>query len=451
MFRGDWLKPIQKPFGLLIIAAFVVGVAGCGGGLPKLPSVGSINPFKKKEEKLPGERIAVISTQETLSVDAAAAKIPIILPPPAANANWAQPGGVANNAPGHLALSGALRSVWNKSAGKGSSSKGHLTASPIVYNGRIYTLDTRGQVRAFSASGGSQVWRTSLTPETEKDYEGFGGGLAIDNGRLYVTTGFGRVVALNPANGSKLWEKKIGVPIRSSPTAKDDRVFFVTTEGRFFGLDGSNGEEILSFRGIPESASLLTNVSPAISGDNVVVPFSSGEVTAYKISTNTSIWTESLSRRRVGAALAGISNPARPVIVGGVVYAVSYSGRMVATSLGTGERMWTQNIASTQMPAIAGKSVFVVDSEGRLVALTKDSGKIRWMAELPKSSSWSGPILAGGKLWAVSSKGLIVGVDAATGQISTKRDLDTRVLIPPIVAGGRMYIYTDKAKLIALN
>ncbi|MGI9386689.1 MAG: PQQ-binding-like beta-propeller repeat protein, partial [Methyloligellaceae bacterium] len=394
---------------------------------------------------------AVINTQETLSVDTAAAKVPVTFPPPTTNANWAQPGGVASNAPGHLALTGTLRSVWSKSAGKGSSSKGHLTASPIVYNGRIYTLDTRGQVRAFSASGGGQVWRTSTTPESEKDYEGFGGGLAIDNGRLYVTTGYGLVLALNPANGSKIWQKKIGIPIRSSPTAQDNRIFFVTTEGRFFGLDGGSGEEILSIRGIPESASLLTSVSPAVSGDNVVVPFASGDVTAYKISSNTSLWTESLTRRRVGASLSGLNDPARPVIVDGVVYAVGHGGRMIATAIGSGERIWTQNISSTQMPAVAGKSVFVVDSKGRLVALTRATGKISWMTELPKARSWSGPILAGGKLWAVSSEGLIVGTDAATGKVLTQRELKTRVLIPPIVASGRMYIYTDKAKLIALN
>ncbi len=451
MTNVGWLKLMEPPFRLFIVSVIVAGIAGCGGGAPKLPSIGSINPFKKKEQKLPGERVAIITSQEKLSVDPTAAKTPITLPPPAANANWPQPGGVASNAPGHLALAGTLRSIWNKSAGKGSSSKGYLTASPIVYNGRVFTLDARGQVTAFSASGGGQVWRASTTPENEKDYEGFGGGLAIDNGRLYVTTGYGWVVALNPANGSKLWQKKIGVPIRGSPTASDDKVFFVTTEGRFFGLDGATGEEILSIRGIPETASLLTNVSPAVSGDNVVVPFASGEVTAYKISTNTTLWTESLIRRRIGTPLSTITDPARPVIADGTVYAVGHGGRMVATVLATGERIWTQNISSTQMPAVAGKSVFVVDDAGRLVAITRDGGKIRWMAELPKSPSWSGPVLAGGKLWTVSSEGLIVGVDAATGQISTKLDLKTAVLIPPIVAGGRMYIYTDKAKLIALS
>ena len=59
--------------------------------------------------------------------------------------------------------------------------------------------------------------------------------------------------------------------------------------------------------------------------------------------------------------------------------------------------------------------------------------------------------MAGGKLWLASNKGLLVGVDAASGKVVTKRDLDTPVYISPVVAGGRMFVLTDKADLIAMN
>jgi outer membrane protein assembly factor BamB len=46
---------------------------------------------------------------------------------------------------------------------------------------------------------------------------------------------------------------------------------------------------------------------------------------------------------------------------------------------------------------------------------------------------------------------LLVGTDARTGQSSSKIDLDTDVFVTPVVAGGRMYILSDDADLIALN
>jgi outer membrane protein assembly factor BamB len=103
------------------------------------------------------------------------------------------------------------------------------------------------------------------------------------------------------------------------------------------------------------------------------------------------------------------------------------------------------------MPWVAGDTVYVVDLKGKLVALARDDGKVRWITDLPASKRWSGPVLAGGKLWLVSGEGLLVGADARTGQMTSQVDLDTRVFVTPVVAGGRMYILADNAMLISLN
>src|SRR5262249_44858883 len=154
--------------------------------------------------------------------------------------------------------------------GSGSSSRGKLTASPIIFDGKVFTLDAHGQVSAFAMSSGSAVWRVSTTPADEKDEKGFGGGLAGDNGRLYVATGFGGILALDPKTGKKLWEKNVSVPIRSSPTAVGDRVFAITLDGQCYALNGEDGKEIWTFRGEPQRASILSNASPAVENDVVV-------------------------------------------------------------------------------------------------------------------------------------------------------------------------------------
>ncbi len=410
-----------------------------------------LNPFKKEEVKLPGERISVLKSQDGFQVDAEQTKKPVVLPQARRNTDWDQPGGVASNAPGHLEFGGGLGAVWRADIGEGSSDDGRLTASPIVYQGKIYTLDTEGVVSAFSASSGSRIWRVSLAPEKEKGNEGFGGGIAANSGRLFVTTGFGVVVALNAGNGAVEWTRKIGVPLRSSPTAIDGKLFFVSAESKLYCLSTVDGVELWTFRGLPETATLLSNVSPAVSGDIVVVPYPSGEVIAYNISAGRPAWVETLSRTRGGSSLAGLSDPARPAIDRGVVFAVGHSGRMFATAQKTGERLWTKRIHGTQMPWPAGDLVFVVDINGVLMALTRKEGKVRWLTELPQSKRWSGPVLAGGRLWLASADGNMISVDAKTGNIVSKRDLGQPIYIAPIVAAGRMFVLTDKARLLALN
>jgi outer membrane protein assembly factor BamB len=434
--------------GLAALAAVLL--SACAGDGPTLPKISELNPFKEKQTPLPGRRIAIVQTTESIANNLAEADHPITIPAPRANDSWSQPGGDANNAPGNLALSGSVHQVWTGDAGEGSSKGARIMASPIVADGKVYTLDAAGKVTGFALSGG-KVFQVSTAPENEDSGGGHGGGLAAENGRLYVANGFGVVAALDPQSGKALWQKNLGAPVRAAPTASGDKLFVITVQGRFYCLSGTDGAELWAVRGLPQSASLLTSTSPAVDGDIVVVPYPSGDVMAYKVADGTPAWSESLSRTRTTSEMASMSDAARPAIEGGTVFAVGHAGRMVATQSKTGERLWSINVPGTQTPAVAGDTVYVVDTHGQVMALARTDGKTRWTAQLPDSKTWSGPVLAGGALWLASNKGQLISVDAATGKVGDGLNLGDPVYIPPIVAQGRMFVLTDTAKLIALN
>ncbi len=379
-------------------------LTGCASGLPSIK-----NPFSKEEEKLPGQRIAVLTSPGVGDVDRSLAAKPMALPPPRNNPSWTQPGGIASNNLGHLALGESVHQIWTADAGTGSSSKGRLSALPLVADGKVFTLDAGGDVSAFAATSGQRLWTASVTPENEKSNEGFGGGIALDGGQLYATTGYGTVVAINPGNGAIIWTKRTGEPIRSSPTAAGGKIYFVSTDSVLHCLSATDGAEVWTARGLPQPATLLSNVSPAVGKGLVIVPFAAGDIVAYQMDGQRA-WNESLSRESDTSGAGVLADPARPVVDQGVVFAVSHGGKMIASTEATGERLWTRTLASTQMPWIAGDTV-----------------------------------------WSVSADGLLVAADARTGTLSSQVDLGTEVYVSPIVADGRMYILSDNARLIALN
>lgn len=429
----------------------VGGLSGCAENGPEMPKLGDLNPFKEKQTPLPGRRIDLAPADTKSLGEMADASIPIQLPPVRSNESWSQPGGEANNAPGHLALSAAVHQVWSSDAGTGSTNKGRVTASPVIADGRVYTLDADGQVSAFALTGGSAVWKTVLAPETGTKGTGYGGGLAVDGGRLYGASGYGIVAAIDMATGKKIWEKNVGSPIRASPTASGDKVFVVSSQGRFFCLSGADGSELWAARGLPQSASLMNNSSPAVAGDTVVVPYSSGELVALKVADGTTVWTESLTRSRGASQMEALTDTARPAIDNGVVFAIGHAGRMIATNVKTGERLWSLNIPGTQTPWVAGETVYVVDTNGQLMALSRRDGKTQWITKLPNAKVWTGPTLAGGSLWLTSNKGQLISVDAVTGKTGAAIDLGNAVYIAPVVASGKMFVMTDAAKIVALN
>lgn len=463
------------PFALALAGLSASVLAGCSSdSLPSLPDVGSLNPFKEKQAPLPGRRIPVLPANEKIPGELADASAPIVLPQIVANEEWTQPGGTPSNVVGNLALSASPRETWRADAGSGSSGQGRIIASPIVAGGRVFTLDAEGTAAAFQVSGGSKIWSQSLAPTPPQTAEagggfssfstgslfslggggdggGYGGGLAFDNGRLFGASGFGAVIALDPATGKRLWEKNLGAPVRSSPTAAGDRVFVLTTEGRFYCLSAIDGAELWSARGLPSQASLSLNASPAVEGDIVAVPFPTGDVLGLKILDGSPVWTESLTRTRSESQFASMTDAARPAIANGVVYAIGHAGRMTATNAKTGERIWSLNAPGTQTPWVAGDSIFIVDTRAQIMAVSRRDGKIQWTTKLPTSGAWSGPVLAGNQLWVVSSKGLLAAVDPIGGRVAGQQEVGAGSYIAPVVAGGRMFLLTDTAKLIALQ
>lgn len=453
-----------------ILIAVSTTLVGCSDSLPSLPKMNELNPFKETVPPLPGKRIAVLPASEKNVGELAEASGPITLPPPQLNDSWPQAGGVASSSPGHLALSGNnLTQAWTASAGKGKSKVGRVSAPPIIADGRVFTLDSEGNVSAFSLSGGSSLWKVSTSPTTDKtgpgfaaitenimnltadDGGGYGGGVAADGGRVFAASGFGAVLALDPANGNRIWERNIGVPIRVAPALANDRLFVLTVEGKLYCLSTIDGAELWVVRGLPQQANLGLNAGPSVDGDVVVVPYSSGDVVALRMSDGGGMWSESLSRSRTTSQLASMSDAARPVIDNGTVFAVGHGGRMVATVLKTGERLWSITVPGIQPPYVAGDSVFVVDTSGVLMAINRKDGRTQWTTKLPGSTAWAGPILANGILWLGSKEGQLTGVEAATGRVTGQMSVGGPVYIPPVVAQGKMFVLTDDAKLVALN
>ena len=152
-------------------------------------SAGGCSIFKKGAPKTPvlGERISVLSTEQDVIVDPATAALPMALPDPVANTEWAQAGGNPSKSMGHLAIGQSLGQAWTASIGAGGSVKGRLGAAPVTADGHVFTIDTQSTVRAFDARNGAQTWATQFGVEKANRASLFGGGIAFDAWRTTRT------------------------------------------------------------------------------------------------------------------------------------------------------------------------------------------------------------------------------------------------------------------------
>ena len=445
--------PMNRAGGAFFALFLALTVGGCGG---VSEFTDSINPFSR-EKTLPGERQPVFDGADPAVV---AEKRAASIGEPSGGQSWPAAGGGLTNDPGNIAVSISGSRAWRAQIG---ASGGGLTADalrgsarPVSAGGRIFVYKSNGDVVALS-TGGARLWTRSLRPEGEKDVAP-GGGVALSGDIVYAATGYRSLAALNAASGQILWTVDLPTPARGAPVAGNGLIVVVSQSNEVYAINQQDGTEAWNYIGIDETAGVLSSANPAITGGRVVVPFSSGEITALDLKTGEPAWIDGVTRGFRTQAVSGLADvSASPIVSGNTVYATGVSGRTIAASLRSGERQWEQDLGSVHTPVVSGNALFMVDLDDRMVALDRKTGETLWATVLPRPErkkrrrNWAGPVLANGALVAVSSDGRMALVDAASGSIMATYDVNTDVYVAPIVAGGRLIVLDGDDAVAAFN
>jgi outer membrane protein assembly factor BamB len=442
----------------LAFAAVVTLAAGLGG----CSTVSKLNPLHKdsgnKVKATEGERIPLIAFNQKLEVSEALKGQGFFLPDPQPVTAWPQPGGVPGQWTDNLAAAANFQVAWKRGFGEGSNRKLHLTAPPVAADGRIYVMDAEAHVVAIDANSGDRVWKVDLAERTRRDKDSFGGGLALENGRLYVTSGYRFVAAIDPKSGKVLWRTHVDAPIHGAPAVSEGRVLTINIDDELEAYNTDTGVQEWTYQALEEPARILKASSPAPAGDTVVAPFASGELVALRTANGSEAWTITLSRTSRTNALSEIRDIAgRPVIYSGHVYAGSHSGVFADVDLRTGDARWLLPITTITTPWPAGDVVYVISQAGEVVCASRENGQVYWITDLNKGlkrkkrSLWFGPVLASGRLIAVSDRGKALALDPKTGAVKSTLNLGGAAMINPIAMGDKLYVVTDNADLVAIR
>lgn len=437
--------------GVLTVAVLALALGGCGalGGKDKTRTTPTV-----------GQRVPVLSKIESgAKVDPALEAMLVLLPPATVNADWAQAGGSASKSYGHLALGETPRRVWTASIA-GSSTKQRLAASPVVGGGQLFVMDTQGTVHAFDAATGQAKWRTSFRPDDNASSV-FGGGVSYSDGRVYVTTGVGEVAALNAADGSQIWKVKPGGPLRGSPTLAFNSVFVMTQSNQIYALDAADGQVNWNEGAASTASGVFGVAAPAAGQGTIVAGYSSGELIAYRYENGRELWSDALARTSIATSVSTLTDvDADPIIDNGRVYALGQGGRMAAYELVTGQRVWELSLAGISTPAVTSEWIFTLTDDGRMLAIAKGTGKVRWLTQLARYRNeekrkdpifWTGPVLAGNRLWIANSRGEVLSVDPGSGTATPFTRLSDAVSLAPVVADQTLYILDDGGKITAFR
>lgn len=444
-------RPVSRGLAASLALVLAVSLAGCGvfGGKdkPKTPTLGN--------------RIPILSRVDTgAKVDPLLANVSVIVPPAAANPDWPQAGGTASKSYGNLELAANPGRSWSAQVA-GSDNKQRLAASPVVGGGQLFVMDTAGTVHAFDAQTGQRRWSTAFSIKGDGQSSIYGGGASYADGRVYITTGLGEVAALDAKDGSIAWKVKPAGPLRGSPTIAFNSVFVMTMDNQVYSLNAADGASLWNEAASSGQTGVFGVAAPAAGQGTIVAGFSTGELVAYRYENGRQLWSDALARTSLSTTVGVLTDiDADPIIDRGRVFALGQGGRMAAYELVTGQRIWELNLAGISTPAIAGDWIFTLTDDGKLLCIQRATGKVRWLTQLARYENeekkknpifWTGPVLAGNRLWFANSNGQVYSAGIEDGAPVSFTDLKEPVTLAPIVAGGTLYILDDSGKISAFR
>ena len=453
---------------ITILNATAGGKAACGVPRKLVTMLACFGVFgmagcSEPELVLPGERIAVTQQVEHLSANQQAMAEGAGLSAPLTTLTASHPGLNAGHAGGHLALDLPLDERWDVEIGTGGDEFVEL-AVPVVGAGHVFAVSASGEVSAIEIETGNLSWRVSIEDFEDDVIPGIAGGLAISGSTVFVHGGGHNLAALSVEDGSVIWSQRFQLPLRGGPTIYAKKALAVTDiDANLFMLRIDNGSVLWDRAGLPSGTIVYGAPSPAIYDNQIAVAAHGGELSLLDADNGDVIWSDNLATFNPRTPLQGLGDiRAHPVHDGGLVFAVSQSGRTAAFAVRSGLLLWELPIGGIEMPWVAGDSVFIVTLDGRLYAIRRNDGAIRWVAELPGAlpigavaaediPRYVGPVVAAGKVIIVAEDGNILLFNADTGALEDKAGVGGRIVTAPQLAAGMMFVLDNSGTLTAFD
>jgi outer membrane protein assembly factor BamB len=435
------------------------------------------------EKRLEGKRLSILPDRQVLAAEPALKDAPISLPAPENNSAWYQGQAVSDDGYGvvrHALLRGNLSKQETFSYASAPDEDVRLTSTPVVVGNLLVLLDGQGELSAHALNDlDKKIWQADLQKLTKEELpasgreSGFsrllgegkedfiGGNISFVEGYIVATTGNGHVFAFELATGKLLWHRAMGISIQSVPSGRNGMIYFVTSDNQLYALSLRDGTTQWTSNGVPQQTKILGAPAPLPLSELVLVPYSSGELVALKQVNGFKLWEENMDTDlRIGALGFRFSDiMAAPVSYGGRVF-ISAEGHLVALDVRTGNRLWQLPVTLSSTPWVAGDWLFGMTNKQELVAIQVTDGKIRWVTPLPQyvkpeekkeRISWSGPVLANGQLIVVGSKGQLKTFGFENGDAKATHEIPDNVLLPPIVAGGKLFLLSNEAELVVVE
>jgi len=298
---------------------------------------------------------------------------------------------------------GGLKIRWRVPVGIGFS-------TPIVAQGRVFLTDSelvrpKGQerVHAFEESTGKPLWRFGYDADypdwafQEENRLGPRATPVVADGRLYTIGIFGQIFCFDVLKGNVVWKRDLRkdypgkhIECTASPLLDDDRLilFCGAPAAAVMALDKQTGQTI--WGALEETVTFSSPIIIKAGGTRQLIIWTQESVASLDPATGKTLWRERISTSGDFAVPTPVFHNNR-LLIAGLMLKLD-PDKPAASILWPRSRAVSARILSNTSTALfAGDYIYSAKSTGELVCLEASTGKQVWendkVAKLQKAAS----------------------------------------------------------------
>ncbi|MEO2026600.1 MAG: PQQ-binding-like beta-propeller repeat protein [Fuerstiella sp.] len=275
-------------------------------------------------------------------------------------------------------------------------------SSPVLADGRIFTMSITGNLSAWSADSGDLLWRSDYGSQFDKNRPNWGVSTSpiVDGNRVIVhfgNDGEGALVALDVNSGKEVWSQGHDGPSYSSPLLVEIHGVRQVVEWNheaLVGVDSRSGRLLWQYP-FPHRTHNQNMPTPAFHNGRILLGGENRGVYSLEPQINNGVWSvkKRWSQEKVALDMSSA------VMNGDLLYGFSHysKGQFFCLDTDTGEIRWLgpgrtgQNVMFLSVP---GYIVALIDSgDLQVIAATGDSFKKVASWKVAESPTWAPPVL----------------------------------------------------------
>lgn len=338
-----------------------------------------------------------------------------------------------------------VKEIW--SVNVGASARGRdMVLLPVVDGDAVIAADPRGRVSAIAIATGRLLWETSVD-------RALSGAVGAADGLVVVASDQGRVVALDRTNGARRWEAEASSTVLAPAAIGAGVVVVQSQDGRVTGLSASDGQRLWRYERSEPPLSLRGTASPVILGNQVLAGFAGGKIAVLGLRDGKLLTEIVIAEPRGRNEIERLVDvDVAPLFAGGLLYAVSIQGKLVAIDPQGGRTAWTREVSSFTGMAADRSNLYVTDDKGQVLAFDLRTGASVWKQDKLRARRPNAPAHHDGYVAVGDYEGYVHWLAREDGHfVARERVGGDAIRAPAQVVGQTLYVANEDGTLAALQ